>query len=116
MAAGPETNRNRKERRATLALARQAERRIQEDAEAERLLDTSELATMLRCTEQWLEKMRCERTPYGPPFIRIGRAIRYRRDAIERWLAQRTWPQAPKAADPPASANSSKRQRTTVTA
>lgn len=54
----------------------------------EKLLTTDEVATWLgiqRCT---LEKARSTRLGDFPSFIRIGRAIRYRRADVEAWLRQ----------------------------
>ena len=55
----------------------------------EKLLTTQEVATWLgiqRCT---LEKARSTRLGDFPPYLRIGRAIRYRRSAVEQWLSCR---------------------------
>lgn len=52
----------------------------------EQLLTTDEVATWLgiqRCT---LEKARSTRLGDFPPYVRIGRAIRYRRCAVDVWL------------------------------
>jgi len=52
----------------------------------EQLLTTAEVATWLgiqRCT---LEKARSTRLGDFPPYVRIGRAIRYRRSAVDVWL------------------------------
>jgi len=54
----------------------------------EKLLTTDEVATWLgiqRCT---LEKARSTRLGDFPPFIRIGRTIRYRRADVDSWLRQ----------------------------
>lgn len=55
----------------------------------DKLLTTDEVATWLgiqRCT---LEKARSTRLGDFPPFIRVGRAIRYRRSTVETWLSGR---------------------------
>lgn len=52
----------------------------------EKLLTTDEVATWLcirRCT---LEKARSTRIGDFPPFIKVGRSIRYRRGDVEQWL------------------------------
>lgn len=52
----------------------------------EQLLTTDDVATWLgirRCT---LEKARSTRMGDFPPFIKVGRSIRYRRGDVERWL------------------------------
>lgn len=54
----------------------------------EKLLTTDEVATWLgiqRCT---LEKARSTRLGDFPPFIRVGRAVRYRRADVESWLGK----------------------------
>lgn len=57
----------------------------------EKLLTTDDVAAWLgiqRCT---LEKARSTRLGDFPPFIRIGRVVRYRRSDIEAWLRQRSF-------------------------
>lgn len=52
----------------------------------EKLLTTDAVAAWLgiqRCT---LEKARSTRLGDFPPFIRIGRAVRYRQTDVEQWL------------------------------
>lgn len=54
----------------------------------DKLLTTNEVATWLgiqRCT---LEKARSTRLGDFPPFIRVGRAVRYRRGDVETWLRE----------------------------
>lgn len=54
----------------------------------DKLLTTEELAAWLgiqRCT---LEKARSTRLGDFPPYVRIGRAVRYRRNDVEAWLGQ----------------------------
>jgi predicted DNA-binding transcriptional regulator AlpA len=54
------------------------------------LLNQAQVSKLL-CGEvstSTLEKWRC--TGDGPDFIRVGRAVLYRRSAIERWLEART--------------------------
>ena len=50
----------------------------------ERLLMVSEAADFLRLSQSWLAKswMRGD----GPPFVKIGRAIRYRESSLVQWL------------------------------
>ena len=43
-----------------------------------------ELADELGRTVRTLQRWRSERT--GPPFIRLGRQILYRREAVREWL------------------------------
>jgi len=53
------------------------------------LLDTDQLASEIGCTPQWLEKLRCEAR--GADYVKIGRLVRYRRSAVDRWLAENTF-------------------------
>lgn len=39
----------------------------------------------------WLEKKRLERNSDGPPFVRVGRCIFYRRSALDEYLIERTY-------------------------
>lgn len=48
------------------------------------LLDTSAAARLLCCTASALTRFRTERR--GPPYIRVGRLVRYRRIDLVRWL------------------------------
>lgn len=57
----------------------------------EKLLTTDEVAAWLgiqRCT---LEKARSTGMGHFPPFIRVGRSIRYQRGAVATWLAGRAF-------------------------
>jgi hypothetical protein len=56
------------------------------------LFNTTQLAAWLGVSNQFLEIGRSN-TPtgrYGPAFIRIGAAVRYRKADVERWLKSRT--------------------------
>lgn len=54
------------------------------------LLTTDQAAAMLNVHSSTLEKGRQSyRKDLFPPFIRIGRAVRYRRADIEKWLDDR---------------------------
>jgi excisionase family DNA binding protein len=44
-----------------------------------------EAADYLRSSESTLAKKRL--TGEGPPFVRIGRAVRYRRSDLDAWMA-----------------------------
>ena len=48
------------------------------------LLTPKEAAALLRMSESWLAKARMRTN--GPPFIEIGRCIRYSKAALLRWL------------------------------
>ena len=52
------------------------------------LLDTAETAALLRCSPNTLSTDRTRRR-WQVPFLRVGRAIRYDRAAVLRWLAER---------------------------
>lgn len=52
------------------------------------LLDTHDLARLLKLQHQTLRKWRSQGG--GPAFIRLGGRVRYRRASIERWLAEKT--------------------------
>jgi hypothetical protein len=54
-------------------------------------LTTAETADLLRCSPATLEVDRCRRR-WCIPFLRIGRAIRYDRAAVLRWLADHNPP------------------------
>ena len=51
------------------------------------LLDANETASLLRQKPQTLAGWRCESK--GPEYVKIGRSVYYRRDAISAWLASR---------------------------
>jgi predicted DNA-binding transcriptional regulator AlpA len=48
------------------------------------LLTPKEAALFLKMSESWLAKARMRGD--GPPFIKIGRAIRYSEAAVQQWL------------------------------
>jgi hypothetical protein len=50
--------------------------------------DTSSTADYLSVPVRTLEDWRYRRI--GPPFVRAGRAIRYRKVDVDRWLEQQT--------------------------
>ena len=56
--------------------------------ELERLLTPREAADFLRVSESWLAKARMRGD--GPPFVKIGRSIRYRQSDLVRWMRSRT--------------------------
>jgi hypothetical protein len=49
-----------------------------------RLIDTEAASALLGCSPAALSKFRTERR--GPPYIRVGRLIRYRRLDLVRWV------------------------------
>jgi len=52
------------------------------------LLDESGVATHLRISRSLLRKWR--RTNQGPPFLKLGKAVRYDSQAIDSWLRAQT--------------------------
>ena len=52
------------------------------------LLGQRELAQFLAISERTLEGMRQRKL--GPPFIKVGRTVRYDPAAVTRWLQERT--------------------------
>jgi hypothetical protein len=48
------------------------------------LLEPKEAAAFLKVSISWMAKARA--TNNGPPFIRIGRCVRYSKAALLRWL------------------------------
>lgn len=57
------------------------------------LLKEAQAAKFLAVSVRTLQAWRTDNS--GPPFIRLGRAIRYRLKALIEWLNSNTWP--PKA-------------------
>ena len=54
------------------------------------VLDTPAVAALLGLSPKTLENLRVTRPDEGPPFLRVGRAVRYSRAALNQWLAART--------------------------
>jgi excisionase family DNA binding protein len=59
--------------------------------DAEKLLTTEEVAIWLGIKKCTLEKARSTRVGDLPPFIRVGRTVRYSREAVSAWLAAHTF-------------------------
>ena len=53
----------------------------------EHLLTPKDAANLLRLSESWLAKARMRGD--GPPYVKLGRAIRYREGAVLQWLRSR---------------------------
>ena len=55
------------------------------------LLTTKELAAWFRMSVQWVEtgRSRSRRGGYGPPFVKLGRMVRYKRSRALEYLAER---------------------------
>ena len=63
-------------------------RKPQELSGGERLLPPSDAANLLRLSKSWLAKARMRGD--GPPYVKLGRAVRYRESALVQWLKSRT--------------------------
>lgn len=55
------------------------------------LLTTEEVAQWLGIKKCTLEKSRSMQIGNFPPFIRIGRVVRYRRSVVEAWLTSNSF-------------------------
>lgn len=57
-------------------------------------LTTSEAAVYLAVSESWLRQRRMTGNLEGrrpaPPYVKIGRSVRYVRSEVDRWLAERS--------------------------
>lgn len=51
------------------------------------ILDTPEAASYIRLSKPTLERLRL--TGDGPPYAKLGKAVRYRRSDLDAWLASR---------------------------
>lgn len=51
------------------------------------VFDTTETARLVRLSKPTLERLRI--TGDGPPFLKLGRAVRYRKADVDGWLASR---------------------------
>ena len=51
---------------------------------AHEYLTTQETAEYLRCSPQYLNIARCRHK--GPPYCKLGRAVRYRKAALDAWM------------------------------
>lgn len=51
-------------------------------------MNEKDAAAYLEMSVKWLQKGRCE--GFGPRFIKMGRAIRYDRSELDRYMASRT--------------------------
>ncbi|MDC7122382.1 helix-turn-helix domain-containing protein [Cellulomonas fimi] len=52
------------------------------------LLRTAEVAPLLRCSPETLRVWRYRRQ--GPPYVKAGRQVLYRRSAVVQWLEDHT--------------------------
>jgi excisionase family DNA binding protein len=51
--------------------------------QADEFLTPRETASLLRISESFLAKRRLDGS--GPPFVKMGRAVRFRRSDVESW-------------------------------
>lgn len=57
------------------------------DPVVERLLTVPEAAAFLRLSGSWLAKARMRGD--GPPYLKLGRSVRYPQDALRQWMKSR---------------------------
>ena len=55
----------------------------------DKLLKQSEVAEILSCSTAWLEQSRFRKT--GIPFVKIGRACRYKLSDVRRYIEMHTF-------------------------
>ena len=60
------------------------------DIQTAPLLDTREAARYLGLSTSFLTKVRIYSPELSPPFVRIGRAVRYPRAALDGFIAARS--------------------------
>ena len=76
------------------------------------MLRSAEAACYIDMSDSWLRQTRMAGRADGPPFLRQGRAVRYRRCDLDRWLERRLCGgDVQQPALPPAPAPRPKRQR-----
>ena len=51
-----------------------------------RTLTDRDTAIYIGMSESWLRQARMNGNPDAPPFVKIGRAVRYLRDDLDAWL------------------------------
>lgn len=54
-----------------------------------RALTSAETTQYINMSESWLRQSRMNGSSDAPPFIKIGRSVRYLRDDLDAWLEQR---------------------------
>jgi predicted DNA-binding transcriptional regulator AlpA len=52
------------------------------------VLNEQQAAAYTGMSRSWLRQARMTGNPEGPPFLRIGRAIRYRQSDLDTWFAE----------------------------
>jgi len=76
---------NRAQRRIATSLERRGEATTPEAIWA--ILNTKEAAEYVRLSKPTLERFRI--SGYGPVFLKLGGAVRYRREDLDSWLESR---------------------------
>jgi len=61
---------------------------LSKNAEAEVLLTESQAAQLLQISIRTLQAWRLRRS--GPPYVQLGRAVRYRRSDLMGWIESNT--------------------------
>lgn len=82
---------NMKNRPATSANDETGVRLLESGNGLDKLLTTEEVAAWLGIQKCTLEKARSTRIGDFPPYIRIGRGVRYRRADVEGWLRRHSY-------------------------
>ena len=63
-------------------------RKPQEVGSGDRLLPPGDAANLLHLSTSWLAKARM--SGEGPPYVKLGRSVRYRESALVQWLKSLT--------------------------
>ena len=53
------------------------------------VIDEKDAARYICMSESWMRISRCKGHPDTPPFIKIGRSVRYRTSDLDNWLESR---------------------------
>ena len=54
------------------------------------LLHTKQVEAMLGYAPGTLPVLRCRKSPHQPPYLKLGRAVRYDPAAVQEWLQTQT--------------------------
>lgn len=57
---------------------------------ADKFMDQKELSGMTGVAESTLEKWRSGACKQGPPYVKLGRLVRYHRRDVDNWLKAQT--------------------------
>lgn len=52
-------------------------------------IPSEQAAHYIGMSESWLRKSRLEGNPDAPPYLKIGKSVRYLTSDLDAWLAQR---------------------------